>query len=185
MKYIKLLISFFLIIFNPVKSLASENLINQLKEGGKIVLIRHAYAPGNGDPDNFSITDCSTQRNLNKNGISQSIKIGNFFKNNKILLDQVLSSEWCRCQDTAFYAFKNFKIFSSLNSFYDIRFQNNKKKQIREIKEFIKKWNSKKNLILVTHYVVINELTNIGINSGEIIVIDKKFNVIGRLKNEL
>ena len=74
---------------------------------------------------------------------------------------------------------------SSLNSFYDIRFKSNKNKQIREIKEFIKKWNNKKNLILVTHYVVINELTNIGINSGEIIVMDKKFNVIGRLKNEL
>ena len=185
MKYIKLLIFLFLIIFNPIKSFASENLINQLKEGGKIVFIRHAYAPGNGDPDNFSIKDCSTQRNLNKEGINQSILLGNFFKNNKIPIDQVLSSEWCRCKDTSFYAFKNFKVFSSLNSFYDIRFKSNKNKQIREIKEFIKKWNNKKNLILVTHYVVINEITNIGINSGEIIVIDKKFNVIGRLKNEL
>ena len=59
---------------------SNEIIINSLKEGEKIVFIRHAYAPGNGDPPNFKLSDCSTQRNLNKTGIEQSKKIGFFFQ---------------------------------------------------------------------------------------------------------
>jgi phosphohistidine phosphatase SixA len=185
MKYIKLLILFFLLISYPNKLFGSESIINQLKEGGKIVMIRHAYAPGNGDPKNFSIKDCLTQRNLNKRGIKQSKIIGSFFKLNKIPIDIILSSEWCRCKDTAFYAFQSFKTKSFLNSFYDNRFRKNKDKQIAELKDYIKKWNGQKNLILITHYVVVNELLDIGINSGEMIIINQKFNVIGKLENKL
>ena len=90
----------FIIIFLPINSFSSEKIINSLKNGKKIVFIRHAIAPGNGDPDNFDILDCSTQRNLNEKGRDQSKKIGEFFKSNKILFDKVLSSEWCRCKDT-------------------------------------------------------------------------------------
>ena len=179
MKYIKLLIIFFLIIFFPIKLPASDKLIKELKEGGKIIMIRHAYAPGSGDPDNFLIHDCSTQRNLNKEGIIQSKKIGNFFRENKIPIDIVLSSEWCRCKDTALYAFKDFETNSFLNSFYDIRFQNNKEEQIKELKNYIKKWHGKKNLVLVTHYVVIDEILNVSPNSGEMIISDIELNVIG------
>ena len=179
MKYIKLIILFFLIVFFPIKLSASDKLINQLKEGGKIVMIRHAYAPGSGDPENFLINDCSTQRNLSKKGIMQSKKIGNFFKENKIPIDIVLSSEWCRCKDTALHAFKNFETSTFLNSFYDIRFQDNKKAQMAKLKDYIKKWNGKKNLIFITHYVVINEILNVSPSSGEIIISDNEFNVIG------
>ena len=63
---------------------ASDKIIDSLKEGKKIIFIRHALAPGNGDPDNFNINDCTTQRNLSKNGIIQSKKIGLFFEKNKI-----------------------------------------------------------------------------------------------------
>ena len=185
MKYIKLLILFFLIVFSTFKLSASDNLVNQLKEGGKIVMIRHAYAPGSGDPDKFLIEDCSTQRNLNQQGIKQSKTIGSFFKKNKIPVDIVLSSEWCRCKDTAFYAFKNFKTNSFLNSFYDPRFQKNKTKQIIQLKDYIKRRKGNKNLILITHYVVINEILNVSPNSGEIIVSDNEFNVIGKLENKL
>ena len=179
MKYIKLIILFFLIVFFSIKSSASDKLINQLKEGGKIVMIRHADAPGSGDPENFLINDCSTQRNLSKKGIIQSKKIGNFFKENKIPIDIVLSSEWCRCKDTAFHAFKNFETSTFLNSFYDIRFQDNKKAQMAKLKDYIKKWNGKKNLIFITHYVVINEILKVSPSSGEIIISDNEFNVIG------
>ena len=109
MKYIKLLILFLLIVFSSIKLSAADNILDQLKQGGKIVMIRHAYAPGSGDPNQFIIEDCRTQRNLNKEGIKQSKLIGNLFKKNKIPIGIVLSSEWCRCKDTAFYAFKNFK----------------------------------------------------------------------------
>ena len=73
---------------------ADDKILNSLQEGNKIIFIRHAIAPGNGDPDNFNIKDCSSQRNLDNNGIKQSKKIGLFFKNNKIKIDKVLSSEW-------------------------------------------------------------------------------------------
>jgi len=158
---------------------SDEKILEYLKEGKKLIFIRHAIAPGNGDPDNFNIKDCSTQRNLNKNGINQSKKIGLFFKSNKIKIDKVLSSEWCRCTDTAKYAFENFETFDALNSFYDERFSANETKQINDLKQYIKNWKSDKNLVFVTHYVVILSIFNTGTSSGEIIVSDKNFNILG------
>ena len=166
----------------PQKSYSKEKIIQTLKEGGKIVFIRHAYAPGNGDPINFDIDKCSTQRNLNDYGVLQAKKIGFFFKENNILIDQVLSSEWCRCKDTARFAFDNFKLFNALNSFYESKFEKNKVKQINDLKKYIKNWNSKKNLILVTHFVVIFEVLGIGPSSGEIVISDKNYKVLGNLK---
>ena len=180
----KRLISFLVIIFFVFlnSAFSNEKLINSLKEGGKLIFIRHAYAPGNGDPKNFNLKDCSSQRNLNQEGINQSKKIGLFFTRNKIQIDKVLSSEWCRCKDTAKYAFNDYKIFDALNSFYDSKFKKNKTKQIKDLKKYISSWNSKKNLVLVTHYVVISETISVGSSSGEIIVSDKKFNIIGSIK---
>ena len=158
---------------------SDEKILNYLKEGKKLIFIRHAIAPGNGDPDNFNIKDCSTQRNLDKNGIMQSKKIGLFFKNNQIKIDKILSSEWCRCKDTAKYAFQNFETFDALNSFYDIRFAANETSQIKELKNYIKNWDDDKNLVLVTHFVVISSILNTGSSSGEIIISDKNFNIVG------
>jgi len=160
---------------------SDDIILNSLKEGKKLVFIRHAIAPGNGDPNNFDINDCSTQRNLDKNGIAQSKKIGLFFKNNKIKIDKVLSSEWCRCKDTAKYAFKKFDTFDALNSFYDERFAANEAKQIKDLKNYIKKWDSDKNLILVTHFVVISSILNTSSSSGEIIISDENLNIIGSI----
>ena len=160
----------------------NERIVNLLKEGGKIVFIRHAYAPGNGDPNNFDIKNCSTQRNLNNNGILQSKNIGTFFSKNNIQIDKVLSSEWCRCKDTAQIAFKSFETFNALNSFYDPRFEKNKSKQIKNLKKFIINWKSNKNLILVTHFVVISEMFGIGVSSGEIVVSDKNLIIQGTLE---
>ena len=161
---------------------ANEKIVNLLKDGGKVVFIRHAYAPGIGDPYNFDIKNCSTQRNLNNDGILQSKNIGKFFRKNNIQIDKVLSSEWCRCKDTAQIAFKTFETFNALNSFYDPRFEKNKTKQVKNLKNFINSWNSNKNLILVTHFVVISELLDIGVSSGEIVVSDKNFIIQGTLE---
>ena len=170
---------FLLFLLLTSNAYSKQELIRSLQEGGKVVFIRHAYAPGNGDPKNFSLKRCSNQRNLNDIGIEQAIKIGLFFKRNKIKIDKVLSSEWCRCKDTAKFAFKNFEKFNALNSFYDSRFAHNKEKQIKNLKRFIKNWHSKKNLILITHFVVISEVLDVGSSSGEILISDKDFNVIG------
>ena len=74
---------FFSLIFIYIaissNSLSNENIIKDLKNGGKIIFIRHALAPGGGDPAGFRLDDCNTQRNLNKEGIKQSKKIGFFF----------------------------------------------------------------------------------------------------------
>ncbi|MDC1485601.1 histidine phosphatase family protein, partial [Pelagibacteraceae bacterium] len=117
MKKYQIIFLFILLFLNHAT--ATETLIDSLKKGKKIVFIRHALAPGNGDPQNFDIKDCLTQRNLNQIGINQSKKIGLIFKKNKIEIGKVLSSEWCRCKDTAKLAFKNYETFDALNSFYD------------------------------------------------------------------
>ena len=174
---------FFLFIFFIIFSTqiyAQEKIIDLLKDGNKLIFIRHAYAPGNGDPSNFKLNDCSTQRNLSGEGIKQSQKIGKFFNLNKIKIDKVLSSEWCRCKDTAKLAFDKYKTFDALNSFYDSRFRHNKDQQIKDLKNFILNWDSKKNLVLITHFVVISEIFNVTTSSGEIIISDKKFNIVGR-----
>ena len=90
----------FICIISPVKADLNQNIISELKKGGKIIFIRHAYAPGGGDPNNFDINDCDTQRNLNDEGRLQSKKIGDFFKKNEISIEKVYSSEWCRCKET-------------------------------------------------------------------------------------
>jgi phosphohistidine phosphatase SixA len=180
----KRLISVFALIFFLFSNQANSNekLLNSLKEGGKLIFIRHAFAPGNGDPENFNLKYCTSQRNLSQKGIDQSKEIGLFFTKNKIQIDKVLSSEWCRCKDTAKFAFNSFETFDALNSFYDIRFAKNKTKQINDLKKYILSWNSKKNLILVTHFVVISEILSTGSSSGEIIVSDRNFNIISSIE---
>ena len=170
----------FLVFLNS--ALSNEKIINSLKEGGKLIFIRHAYAPGNGDPENFNLKDCTSQRNLSQKGIDQSKEIGLFLTKIKIQIDKVLSSEWGRCKDTAKYAFNDYKTFDALNSFYDARFTKKKAKQIKDLKKYISSWNSKKNLVLVTHFVVISETLSVGSASGEIIVSDKNFNIISSIK---
>ena len=171
-----------IIFFIPNISFSNETLINSLKDGKKIIFIRHAIAPGSGDPESFNIKNCSTQRNLNDEGKIQSKKIGNFFKTNKIKISKILSSEWCRCKDTAKIAFGKFETFNALNSFYEARFQKNRSSQIRDLRNFISSWESDSNLILVTHYVVIYDLLNSAASSGEMIITDKKLNIIGNLE---
>jgi len=178
----RIIIIFFVgILYINNNAFSDDKILKSLKEGKKLVFIRHAIAPGNGDPNNFDINDCSTQRNLDENGIEESKKIGLFFKNNKIKIDKVLSSQWCRCKDTAKYAFKNFETFDALNSFYDEKFAENETKQIKDLKNYIKKWNSDNNLVLITHFVVISSILNTGSSSGEIIISDKNFNIIGSI----
>ena len=179
MKKLILIFSLFLIQFDY--SFANDKVITSLKEGGKLVFIRHALAPGNGDPENFELKNCSTQRNLNNIGIEQSKRIGSIFKKNDIKIDNIFSSEWCRCKDTAKFAFNNFETFDALNSFYDIKFAANEDKQIKDFYEFITNLDNKNNIIFVTHYVVIGAILNIGTSSGEIVVTDKNLNIIGSI----
>ena len=182
MKFLRFFIIIFISLTTPIKADLYKNLINQLEEGGKLIFIRHAYAPGNGDPAGFNLNDCSTQRNLSDDGRKQAQRIGKFFTKNKIEIDKVLSSEWCRCKETAKIAFKDYSTNSFLNSFYSSKFSKNKDKQVKAFNYYIKNLESKKNLIFVTHYVFISEVLNYGPSSGEIVVSDKNLNIIGSIK---
>ena len=178
----KILILFFILF--AFDSNAENTVVSLLKEEGKIIFIRHSIAPGGGDPENFSLKDCSTQRNLSKKGIEQSKQIGEFFKKNKVIISKVLSSQWCRCKDTAFHAFGKYEEFFALNSTFQIKFSGNSKKQAEALKNFVKKWDGKGNIIFVTHYVIILKHTNYAPNSGELVITDKNFNVLSTLRTD-
>ena len=182
MRLIKIILVIFLFLTNGIKADNEVQVLENLKKGGNLIFIRHAYAPGGGDPDNFDIADCSTQRNLSNSGKEQSKKIGIFFEQNQIPVDQVISSEWCRCKETAQIAFNKFETKNFLNSFFSEKFAKNKKKQIKELKKYILNWNGEKNLVLVTHYVVISEALNYAPSSGEIVISDKNFKKIGNIE---
>ena len=117
MRLINSILIIFLILTNGINANTEIQLLKSLENGGNLIFIRHAYAPGGGDPENFNISDCSTQRNLNEAGRIQSKKIGNFFNKKKIPIDKVLSSQWCRCKETSEIAFINFETKNFLNSF--------------------------------------------------------------------
>ena len=181
MRVINIILIIFFSLTNEIRAEITDKILNELQNGGNIIFIRHAYAPGGGDPENFDINDCSTQRNLNDNGRNQSKKIGNLFKRNEVPIDKVISSEWCRCKETASIAFNEFKTKNFLNSFYSPKFAKNKKKQIKNLKNYINNWDGNKNLVLVTHYVVISEALDYASRSGEIIISDRNFKIKGNI----
>ena len=180
MKFFKILLITFIALTVSVKADLKKN----LEEGGKLIFIRHAYAPGNGDPQNFNLNDCLTQRNLSDRGRKQAKIIGNILSKTNVSLSGIFSSEWCRCKETASIAFSKFETKKFLNSFYSAKFANNRKKQVQEFENFLKKWNKKDNLIFVTHYVVISEILNYAPSSGEIVIADKNLNIVDTLEIE-
>ena len=184
-KIISLILKLFLFFIITLQLNASEQAWDLTQDGNKIILIRHSLAPGGGDPAGFKIDDCKTQRNLNKKGINQSKKIGKLFKKNKVLIDQVLSSQWCRCKDTAKYAFGEYKEFTALNSTFQSPYNKNEGKQLKELYNYVKKWNGNgKNLVLITHYSIITAVTNAVPSSGEIVIADKNFKVLGKISTD-
>ena len=183
MKKILLFLIFFQLFIN--QNLIAKDLWVEAKEGDKIILIRHALAPGGGDPPGFKIDDCKTQRNLDKVGIEQSKAIGKLFKKNKIPVDKVLSSQWCRCKDTAKYDFKNYFEFPALNSTFQSSFAKNEPKQLKQLQTFVNNWDGDGgNLVLITHYSIITAITNAVPSSGEIVITDKKFNVLSTIPTD-
>ena len=132
MKLIKIIIFLFITFNTTLVANSNDDLQNLLSEGGKLIFIRHAYAPGSGDPDNFDLTNCASQRNLNQDGINQAKNINKFFLKNPIDNKSVLSSDWCRCKQTAQYAFNKYETKIFLNSFFSEKFSSNKKKQIND-----------------------------------------------------
>ncbi len=167
-------------------SLASEVAWHALREGGTVVLLRHAQAPGTGDPPGFRLGDCSTQRNLSSEGREQARQIGARFTANQIPIERVLSSEWCRCLDTARLAFGDrVEPFPALNSFFSN--QDAEGAQTRAVRELVEGWRAQSGvLVLVTHQVNITALTGVFPAEGEILVLRPRaasgFDVVARFR---
>jgi phosphohistidine phosphatase SixA len=80
------------LIWIPADDAASNELLDRLKNGGHVLMIRHAHAPGTGDPNDFKIGDCTTQRNLDEQGKAQAREIGNWLRAGGIMSAKVYSS---------------------------------------------------------------------------------------------
>ena len=134
-----------------------------------VIFLRHALAPGFGDPDNFTKQDCSTQRNLNNKGRLQARLIGHYLRASKISFSEILTSEWCRCIDTAKELnLGKWETFSGLNSFFE-----GHEKKDKVMDKLRKKLNSLDHsdlVLLVTHQVVILAQTGIAPKSGEMVL---------------
>lgn len=159
----------FLLPANSSAQSAKHLAWTELLRGQAIAIIRHAIAPGFGDPPQFSIGDCSTQRNLSKKGRAQARRIGELFRSKGVKGASVFSSQWCRCLETAkLINLGDVKELPSLNSFFrDISTED---AQTLEIRNFIRTLPAGSPTILVTHQVNITALTGIFPSSGEIII---------------
>ncbi len=165
MKFLLVLLSIISIqLSTPAKSFSWR----ELDLRTDFLIVRHALAPGMGDPADFKLSDCQTQRNLNVVGRKQAKSIGDFIKKNYTGAVEVYSSEWCRCLETAkILGLGSVEKLSELNSF----FQNMSEEQ--RVTNNFKKWlseSNKNNLkIFITHQVNITALLGVFPQSGEVI----------------
>jgi phosphohistidine phosphatase SixA len=157
-----------LLILALVPSLALADPLGAFRDPGVIALMRHATAPGGGDPSGFRLNDCATQRNLSQAGRAEARAIGARFRDAGIVFDAVHTSQWCRTRDTAMELGLGTPIDAPhLNSFFADR--STGPAQTAQTLAFIAA-NSGKRLLLVTHQVNITALTGITPRSGEIVL---------------
>jgi phosphohistidine phosphatase SixA len=154
------------------------------KQAGVVAIMRHATAPGVGDPDNFKLGQCDTQRNLSPQGIEEARLLGQRIIENGIKLDNIYSSQWCRCLDTArALDVTNVLELPALNSFFEERGKSSA--QTAALKKHIAKLESSQKVLYVTHQVNTTALTGIYPAAGEIILFrmkkDQTIEVLGRI----
>jgi broad specificity phosphatase PhoE len=156
-----------------------------LAEGGRTVLIRHATAPGTGDPAGFDLADCATQRNLSDEGRAQARRIGERFSDWGVRVDAVLSSRWCRSLETARLAFGADRVepYPPIDSFFGDR--STEPAQTAAAKARIAGFDGEGVQVMVTHQVNITALTGIVPAQGEAIVVEPtgdEIVVVGRIR---
>lgn len=169
-----------LVLIGSFNACASE-LSELLKKSDHVLLIRHAIAPGVGDPAGYKLQDCKSQRNLDAIGREQAKKTGQWLKAQGVGDALVFSSAWCRCKDTAEnLAFGSIMLEASLNSFFDDMRQGPQSNV--NLQKFIGnqlKTKGEKALILVTHHVNIAEFAGENVGSGDMVL--AKVNSAGKL----
>ncbi len=145
-----------------------EALWQSLREGGHVILVRHALAPGMGDPAGLVLEECATQRNLSAEGRAQARRIGAALAAHAVQIDRVLSSRWCRALETARLMDRGLvEPFPPLDSFFRNAAQ--EPAQTAAVKALLEGLGSQ-TILMVTHQVNITALTGIFPRSGEMIV---------------
>lgn len=175
---------------------AAEVAWRSLEAGGVIAVMRHAYAPGTGDPPGFRLDDCASQRNLSAEGRMQARDLGDAFRVRGVRVDAVYSSQWCRCLETArLLDLGEVKPLPVLNSFFAM--PEKKASQMAALRRWLDQELAVGHndggpqqaqpgvIILVTHQVVVSALTDEWTRSGETIVARPlpggQVEVVGRL----
>ena len=166
-KFLALLLS----LLATATTCASE-LSQKLESTDYVLLMRHTRAPGIGDPANYTLKDCQSQRNLSIDGRKQAVILGNWLRKQNVKQVDVYSSEWCRCKDTAeLLNFGPIKIEPSLAPSFDEKHK--AKERTKPLETFIAqqvKTKGNKALILVTHHVNIFEFMGENISSGDMVL---------------
>ena len=166
-------------------SLANELLIWDKLQGsapkGYVLLMRHSYAPGVGDPDNFKLNDCSTQRNLSDVGRQDAKDVGEWLQRREIKIFRVETSRWCRAKETAqLLGLGKVRLNKNLDSLFEEADALSHPQTAAVRKQIQNHRNKTGLLVLVGHYVNIAALTGVGVASGEGILI--KANAQGEFK---
>tara|TARA_B100001057_G_scaffold431193_1_gene458455 strand:- start:747 stop:1259 length:513 start_codon:yes stop_codon:yes gene_type:complete len=130
-----------------------------------VVFLRHALAPGYGDPPEFNIDNCKTQRNLNDVGRDQARSIGRDLKMKSVEFDEIYSSEWCRCIETAnLMDLGEVITFTGLNSFFEDHYDTDE--TLRKLAIKLEGLEKTSRVLMVTHQVVISAITGLNVGSG-------------------
>jgi len=169
-RILTLSISFIYFLIAPQ---ANAALTDDLKDGQHVLLMRHADAPGYGDPAGYVIGQCPTQRNLGDYGKKQAKAVGSWLRRQGVSKAQIFSSPWCRCSDTAqLLDLGSVRMEASLGSFFDD--MSLEKKQTKELEQLIKSEldkQSKLPIILVTHHVNIRTFMGKNVSQGDMVLV--------------
>jgi len=158
------------LLFNVALAQAESALAKVIAEtGANVMFMRHALAPGYGDPSHFDVNDCDTQRNLDATGRAQAKSLGKVLKQHQIRFDEIKSSQWCRCQETARLLNVGKVVpFTGLNSFFEEHAD--REQTLRQLKSYLDALKPNERVLLVTHQVVISAVTGIYAPSGGVVL---------------
>lgn len=142
-----------------------------LRQPGHAAFMRHSDAPGGaGDPVGFRLDDCATQRNLSEDGRAQARRTGAALARNQVAFDQVLTSPWCRCRETArLVSDKVAEDFGGLSNL--VGRQEHRASQVAALKSYLSKLDPGSRVLFVTHGILISALIGINPAQGEIVVV--------------
>jgi len=158
--------------FAPLAFADDKSTWEKLRAGGIVLLMRHAStAEGLGDPPDFKLGDCSTQRNLSEQGRDEARRVGERFRAEHIRVAKVFTSPWCRCRETAMLAFGSAEDWTPLSSVFD--FPHQEPEFTERVKKRIGTYAAKKPagvVVMVTHNVNIAALSRYSVAPAELVL---------------